>query len=96
MSGIAGKVALTVALATAGGLGWKVKQLSDELHARPPVAVIDVMAHVEELKATNPKGTINEHFEHVRAKAALLAERGYVVMDRGAVLASPGVYEVSP
>lgn len=90
------EVIVGVLVLCTGLLAWEVSVLRRELAARPPIAVIDISAYIAARDSANPEQPLESHTAEVRATAERLAAKGYVVMDRGSVLAQPSVFEVRP
>lgn len=69
--------------------------VTEELEARPPVAVIDLKALSDSIRAENPGIGVQESMGHAYRIAERLASKGYLVIDRNMVMAYPKDIEVS-
>lgn len=91
--------ALIVALlvpAAMGAWGWnRIRALEEELATRPPIAVLDVNALVMKALEANPRQSPEEAASGAYKVGEVLANKGYVVIHKGSIVAYPVEFEVA-
>lgn len=96
-------IELILLIILAGGAGaaggfYAAGQMDREMDT--PVAVVDVKQYIEQA-ITGPKGELKDDqvsvgIQQAMETAQILADRGFIVLDRQIVLAAPEKYHVAP
>ena len=90
-------VLLVGGMAALAYIGWQqASELSAELAARPPIAIVDVNAIVMEQLSSQPGLTAEQGAVSAYKMGEVLASKGYIVIHKGSIVAYPAEYEVAP